>query len=356
MVLSFLPSQKIMISKSQEEPFRIAIAGGGIGGLFCALAVHHHCTSSPNTRPVQIDVYEQAAQYKEIGAGVGLGINAARLVHKLGFGEKLNAIAGHRTGVWISFRKFHDSGEVVTVPVNDDVTVRQAPCARTDLLDLLKAEVEERHAATLHTKKAFNDVEDLGSSVRITFADSTTAEADLLIGCDGIHSTVRSKFVVDRPIFSGTIAYRGVIPIADIKEWPFPSYSVCWVAKHRHYLVFPIRRNEQLNIVAFVTKGKDSPDVKDVKESWTSVCDKVDVDKDFEGFDYHVQDLIKLMPDKPSKWSINDREPLDRWQYMGGKVVLLGDAAHAMVSRLMFRRTHFLRRLLTILPVFSYHI
>ncbi len=323
-----------MLSNGNDTPFRIAVAGGGIGGLFCALAIHHHCTSSPATRAIHIDVYEQAAQYKEIGAGVGLGINAARLIHKIGFGDKLNAIAGHRTGVWISFRKFDDSAEVVTVPVNDNTKVRQAPVARTDLLDLLIAEVKERGAATLHTKKAFKDVEDLGDSVRISFADGTTAEADLLIGCDGIHSTVRSRFVVDKPIFSGTIAYRGVIRTADIKAWPFPSYSVCWVAKHRHYLVFPICSNKQLNIVAFVTKGKDSPEVKDVTESWTSVCDKVDVEKDFAGFDSYVQDLIKLMPERPSKWSINDREPLDRWHYLGGKVILLGDAAHAMLPHL----------------------
>lgn len=319
-----------------QPPFRIAIAGGGIGGLFLALALHHHCITNapPGTRPVLITVYEQASQYKEIGAGVGLGINAARLIHALGFGDRLNAIAGHRTGVWISFRRYDDSAEVVTVPVNDDSTVRQAPVARTDLLDLLKDVVEERGAARLLTKKAFVGVEEDGQMVRVSFADGTVEEAELLIGCDGIHSAVRSRFAVDRPIFSGTIAYRGVVPISEIKEWPFPSYSVCWVAKHRHYLVFPIRSNELLNIVAFVTKGKDSKEARETEESWTSVCDRSDVERDYEGFDRYVQDLIKLMPEQPSKWSINDREPLDRWHYMNGKVVLLGDAAHAMLPHL----------------------
>lgn len=133
-------------------------------------------------------------------------------------------------------------------------------------------------------------------------------------------------------MFSGVIAYRGVVPIASISEWPFPSYSVLWVAKHRHYLVFPISCNTQLNIVAFVTKGEE--EVADVKESWTSVCDRKDVEEDYKGFDKYVQELISLMPERPSKWRINDRKPLDLWHYLDGKVCLLGDAAHAMTPHL----------------------
>ena len=150
-----------MISKSTEEPFKIAVIGGGIGGLSCALFVHHHCKNIGTN--IKVDVYEQASQYKEIGAGVGLGINATRLIHKIGIGDKLNDIAGHRTGVWISFRRYDNSEEVVTIPVSDTQKVRQAPAARTDLLDLLRESVEEREAATLHVKKACQRVEVCGS-------------------------------------------------------------------------------------------------------------------------------------------------------------------------------------------------
>lgn len=315
---------------SKTTPSRVAIVGGGIGGLFCALCIHHSCSEAGV--PVHVDVYEQAAAYKEIGAGVGVGINAARLWHKLGIGERLNAIAGHRTGVWITFRRFDTGEEIVTVPVNDNQTIRQAPCARSELLDLLKDIIEERQAATLHTKKRCSRVEDLGDSVRLHFADSTSAEADVVVACDGIHSAVRNQFAADKPVISGQIAYRGVIPIASLTPWPFESYSVAWLAKHRHLLVFPISRNKQLNIVAFVTKEKN--EVADVKESWTSICDKKDVEDDFAGFDKVAQEVIRLLPEQPSKWKINDREPLDQWHFLNGKVVLVGDAAHAMLPHL----------------------
>ena len=104
------------------------------------------------------------------------------------------------------------------------------------------------------------------------------------------------------------------------------------MAKHRHFLVFPISQNKQLNIVAFVTKGED--EVADVEESWTSICDRKDVEIDFEGFDENVQEIISLMPEKPSKWRLNDRKTLDLWHYLDGKVMLLGDAAHAMLPHL----------------------
>ena len=136
----------------------------------------------------------------------------------------------------------------------------------------------------------------------------------------------------DKPVISGQIAYRGVIPIASIPKWPFESYSVAWLAKHRHLLVFPISQNKQLNIVAFVTKPKS--EVTDVEESWTSICDKQEALDDFAGFDETAQTILGMLPDQPSKWKINDREPLDQWHFFNGKVILAGDSAHAMLPHL----------------------
>ena len=86
--------------------------GGGIGALFAALSIHHFCFQ--RSRPETIDVYKQARAYREVGAGIGVGINATRLAHNLGLGSKLNGIAGRRKNVWITFRRY-DIGEEVII-------------------------------------------------------------------------------------------------------------------------------------------------------------------------------------------------------------------------------------------------
>lgn len=135
--------------------FKIAIIGGGLGGLFAALSIHHHHPK----QDVQIDIYEQAAQYKEIGAGVGLGPNAARLVEKLGLGEEARRISGNRDGVWFTFRRYDNGDEVLMVPLPDKEKTPQFPVHRAEFLDLLIRAVQQRAAATLHTRKQLQKLE-----------------------------------------------------------------------------------------------------------------------------------------------------------------------------------------------------
>ncbi|KAK7980470.1 hypothetical protein PG989_012927 [Apiospora arundinis] len=381
------------MSDAQEdgsEPFRVAIIGGGIGGLFCALAIHHHHhndSSSPSSsfpslpndvghngatgtsttappkigtkRKIQIDVYEQAPQYREIGAGVGIGINAARLLHRLGLGSGLVNIAGQRQGTWFTFRRYENSSEVVSIPDAEPEPgdVRQSPCARSDLLELFLGAIRERGAATLHTEKACtgvtvlgsDNIEDRGGKVEVQFRDGTSAVADVVVGCDGVHSVVRDKFVTDannKSVESGMIAYRGIVPISALeKDWPFDHWSNIWVSKHKHFLSYPITCNTKLNIVAFVTKRlgggipinekeDEANKYKNIRESWSSLCDRDEVVADFADFDEPVQRIISLMDEKPGRWRINDHEPLSRWHFAGGRVVLVGDAAHAMLPHM----------------------
>lgn len=251
------------------NPFRIAIIGGGIGGLFSALSLNWHCKNH-----VQISAYEQASEYKEIGAGVGIGVNAAKLLYKIGLGERLSGISGNTEGFWITFRRFDTGEEVVTVREELAQKFRNSPVQRAEFLDLLLAAVRERGAASLFTKKCCKHVKRFDNHVTI-------------IGCDGIHSALRSQYVTDRPIYSGRIAWRGPVEVQSIAEgWRFPTKSVQWMARDRHFLVFPISQNKLLNVVGFVTK--DRVELGDLKESWSCTGDIMDMRNDFAGFEETV--------------------------------------------------------------------
>lgn len=113
-------------------------------------------------------------------------------------------------------------------------------------------------------------------------------------------------------------------------SWPFDTYQISWLARSKHVLVYPIAKGKVLNIVAYVaTKKEDLGDT--TQENWTLVTDKSCVQQDFSDFDEPVKHMLDVMNETPLKWIIYDHHPSKRWLFAGGKVALLGDAAHAMV-------------------------
>ncbi|KAL9114590.1 MAG: hypothetical protein Q9227_001268 [Pyrenula ochraceoflavens] len=308
------------------KEFRVAIVGGGIGGLACALCLTY---SVPD---LSIDVYEQASEYSEIGAGVSIAVNAARILHIIGVGDQVNAISGDHNHIHRSLRRFDNGDEIVTIPAEYEESdkVRRLCVHRAELLDVLYQEIRARKCATLHTNKKCLHVEDKDEAVRLCFEDGTNASANLVVGADGIHSPIRHQFHPDKPQYSGRIAYRGLAPIKDVESfWPFPSYAVSWLAPNKHFLTFPISANKTLNCVAFVTKSEE--DLGDLQESWSSRTERHDLEKEYVGWDPVMLKVLSKIEPMPGKWRLNDHALLDEWVYLDGKVVLLGDAAHAML-------------------------
>ncbi|KAH6680659.1 hypothetical protein B0J14DRAFT_579072 [Halenospora varia] len=165
----------------------------------------------------------------------------------------------------------------------------------------------------------------------IEFSYGMTESADLVVGCDGIHSAVRGQYTTDRPRYSGRIAHRGLVEVKDVIDgWPFESLAAQWMARDRHFLVFPISSNKFLNVVAFVTKPE--AELGALRESWTAEGSINDFKEDFKDFEPMVQKIMNLVGEKgnPSVWLINDRDPLPKWVFEDGKVVLVGDSSHAM--------------------------
>lgn len=141
------------------KPFRIAIVGGAIGGLSCALFLDHFLRTRPHPpHAIAIDVYEQAAQYREIGAGVGLGLNAAKLLHVVpGLGAAMNRIQGRLAASWFTFVRADDGREITHVDAPGAPTDEVRPCsmARSEFLEVLLARIREAGAARLWTGKKF---------------------------------------------------------------------------------------------------------------------------------------------------------------------------------------------------------
>jgi len=151
------------------------------------------------------------------------------------------------------------------------------------------------------------------------------AEGDVVVAADGIHSELRPYAAPpSRPIFHGSVAYRGVLPHARIPHWPTDCWQM-WLGKGKHFLSFPVRSGELINYVGFV------PADAEMKESWSAPGDPDVLRREFEGWDPRIGTLLSQV-EKTFRWALYDREPLPTWTR--GRLTLLGDAAHPMLPHL----------------------
>ena len=223
---------------------RVAIVGGGIGGLTAARAL---CA-----RGVEVAVYEAAPELREIGAGVALHANAMKVLRSLGLEDDVRATAGRSE--WAVTRN-GKTGRVISR------TSRQQQAAlfgstgatvhRADLLDVL-AQSLPSHVVTLGARCV--GVEADGGVAAARLEDGSEVEADAIIGADGIHSAVRgSLFGPDAPRFTGKICYRSVVPVDAVPGGPPPNDNVQWLGPHGTIVLYPVRRDELINVVATTT-------------------------------------------------------------------------------------------------------
>ena len=132
----------------RDRPFSVAVVGGGIGGLFAALFLHFYCGDF-----VSIKIYEQAKEYKEIGAGIGLGVNASALMDKIGIYDSALELSGFRNGIVMCLRRYDTGHEIYSVPAVEQGKLRHLSVVRPELLDFLIDWIKKRGAATLVTDR-----------------------------------------------------------------------------------------------------------------------------------------------------------------------------------------------------------
>ena len=291
----------------------VVIVGGGIGGLFAANALF--------AQGIRVSVYEQAPALGEVGAGVFLTPNSVRQLQRVGLGPSVEKW-GARVGSSSQYFR-HDGAPIAPVQVTDSSGWNATfGMHRADLVEMLGAALPRDVVHTGHRATGF---EQDGDVCRVSFANGTVVEGDLVVAADGIHSALRQYVAPSaRPVFHGSVAYRGLVRHELIPHWPTDAWLM-WLGKAKHFLTFPVRAGEFINYVGFV------PADEEMKESWSAPGEPDVLRAEFAGWDPRIELLLSRVQ-SVFRWSLYDREPLSSWTC--GRLTLLGDAAHPMLPHL----------------------
>jgi salicylate hydroxylase len=296
------------------EPLSVAIVGGGIGGLTAALSLLR--------AGFDVHVYERASALSEIGAGVQISPNASRILHGLGLAEDL-ARTGVKPLAWHQ-RRWDDGRTLLRTPLAEPLEAAfgfpHYQMHRADLLSALAAAVPSER---VHLGHRLSGLVDQGDRVEAEFAGGVRTQADVLVGADGIHSSVRDVlFGPEHPRFSGCVAYRGLVPAERLRDLELEVTAQVWMGPGRHFVHYFVSDRRLVNFVAIVEQDTWT------RESWTDRGEVADALAAYEGWHPQVRSIIGEV-DETFVWALFDRTPLERWS--SGRVTLLGDACHAML-------------------------
>ena len=297
---------------------RVGIVGAGIGGLSLALALRE--------RGLQADVFEQASELTEIGAAIGLSANAIREFSRLGLDGGLAAASAIPTE--LIYRHWRDGSRIAAHPVGQDGWYEKqfgAPWFGVHRADLQKILSDAFGVEHLHLGCRLVNIIEQPDSVLLEFANGRTHEADLVVGADGVRSVVRRWITgADDVVYSGTSAFRGIVPTENLPSLPDPQAIQFWMGPDGHLLHYAIGRSgESVNFFAVV----ETPGIWPHGGSVAEVPDEVPV-ASFRGWHPAVTEMIRAAS-SPVRWGLFTVRPLLRWYR--DRVVILGDAAHGML-------------------------
>ena len=295
------------------RPLTVAIVGAGMGGLATAAAL----------RRVGIDVtvYEQAAQFARLGAGIQIGCNAMKVLRGLGLESRLRGQSFYPRS-WNN--RDWRTGEVKFDMIFGETAEQKfgAPyllAHRGDLHAALASAVPDECIKLNHRLVGLDET---GCGVRLSFANGAVAVADAVVGADGVHSVVRDLLFGVSPVnFTGRIAYRTTYPATLLGGERIDDCTKWW-GEDRHIVIYYVKPDR--SEIYFVT-SQPEPDFR--IESWSAKGDVSELRIAFAGFDRQVETVLAACPDV-HKWAIVDRDSLEHW--VDRNVTLLGDACHPM--------------------------
>jgi salicylate hydroxylase len=308
-------------------PAHILVAGGGIGGLATALAL-----SKGRHR---VDVFEQAAVFGEIGAGVQLGPNATRRLQQLDLGPGLAAIAARPDALVV--HSAESGSELARMPLADAMQQRYGSpyfCVhRADLHGLLLDAVRARGTGTLVTGAQIRQVETSDDLVCLSSTDARAWEGEAIVGADGLWSMVRRQLdcasAAQPPRVTGHTAWRALIEQSSLPAALRRKQVDVWLGPRLHAVAYPVRGGDWLNVVV-IAESAPAGDARDWDQSSSIAALKQAMGRSCAG----LQSLLDAMPGWRA-WSLGDRAPMTSAAEMAHeRVALVGDAAHPMVPYL----------------------
>ncbi|HEY1317023.1 MAG TPA: FAD-dependent monooxygenase [Gaiella sp.] len=292
---------------------RIAIVGGGIGGLTAALALVR--------RGVDVEVLEQAAAIEPVGASLQLGPNAMRLLAELELLPPLRAVGVRPDAV--DFVRW-DDGSLLLHTELGEAAERHFGAPQLDFFrpDLHRVLVDALPTGALRLGARIEGIEQDDAGVALLATTGERIRADAVVAADGINSRLRQQlWGEDDPVFSNTVVYRGVAPRAAVEQLHPDRLNLYWLGPHRHGVSYWIAGGGLLAMNCAVQHAEWS------QESWTLETDPAEAARAFEGWDSRLVERIGLVTTS-LRGAVFVRSGLDHWSL--GRATLLGDAAHAM--------------------------
>lgn len=310
------------LDAAQPSATDVLVVGGGIAGLATAVGL--------SRTGATVTVVEQEPDFHEVGAGLELAPNGTRVLAEWGLLDEMASLGVKPHALVI--KDATDGRELTRQDLGAEFENRYGGpylvAHRSDLLGIL-LRAAERAGVTLVTGQKIERVDTVGRGAIATAASGATFEARLVVGADGLGSTLRGMLSDDEPIASGFVAYRGTCRMSEVDIDADLDNVVAFIGPGCHFVQYPIRKDtaqhgQLLNQVAVF----QSPAFLRGESEWGMPHE---VEAAFSACAEQIRHALQYVP-RDRHWLMYDRDPISQW--VDGRLLLLGDAAHPMLQYL----------------------